>query len=182
VEIPVRVVGYVREAPDPREGEPAFAQFERVRRWAADGGHLLVAVCQDLRSAESPRRREGLRALIGIVEGGAAQAVIVPDLSALSSDKVVQEIIIRDLRARGAVVISADDSDHPELDERTTDRVRMVVRDVLLRVDEHERLFAEAAGSSVRSRDADDDLADVVVELIAPDDEAEPADRIRPVR
>ena len=138
----MRVVGYVRETIDPREGQPAFAQTERIRRWAADGGHVVVAVCQDLRSAEDAARRNGLRAVMGILNEGAAKAVVVPNLDTFSSDKVVQEIIIRDLRARGAAVISADEADHADLEEATPDRLRMVVRDVLTRVAEHQARFA----------------------------------------
>jgi hypothetical protein len=173
-------VGYVREAPDPREGEPAFAQSERIRRWATDGGHVLVAVCQDLRSADDAPRREGLRAVMGILRGGAANAVVVPELTILSPDKIVQEIIIRDLRSRGAVVISANEADHADLEEQTGDRLRMVVRDVLTRFDEHQARYADERGPE-SNQAPPDDAGDVIVELISPQP-PEPVERIRPVR
>ena len=174
----MRVVGYVREAADPREGDPAFAQSERLRRWAADGARTLVAICQDLRSADHPDRREGLRAVMDIIGGGAARAVLVPDLSVLSPNKVVQEIIIRDLRERGATIISANDDDHRELTDGTHDRLRMVVRDVLARLDEHDARFTDNRGQDPV---ADDDHGDVIVELIPPEP-PEAVERIRPVR
>ena len=173
----MRVVGYVREAPDPREGEPAFAQSERVRRWAADSGHVLVAVCQDLRTAEGAGSREGLMAVMGIIESSAAKAVVAPELATLSPDKVVQEIILRDLRARGALVVSAAEEDMEELEDGTRDRVRMVVRDVLARLDEHEERFGERTPALPLERDD----ANVIVELISPEP-PEPVERIRPVR
>ena len=177
----MRVIGYVREAPDPREGEPAFAQSERIRRWAADGGHRLVAVCQDLRTANDASRREGLRAVMGILRGGAGEAVVVPDLSILSPDKIVQEIIIRDLTARGGTVVSINEDDHSELEDPTSDRVRMVVRDVLARLDERTARFADdAAASAVDEPDIAEE-GNVIVELITPEP-PEPMGKIRPVR
>ena len=176
--VDVHVVGYVREAADPRDGDPAFAQSERLRRWSADGGHTLVAICQDLRSADDPSRREGLRAVMDIIRGGAARAVVVPDLTVLSSDKVVQEIVIRDLRGRGATVISASDDDHAELAHATHNRLRMVVRDVLTRLDEHEERFTDDPREDAVDGD---DHGDVIVELISPDP-PEQIERIRPVR
>lgn len=174
----MRVVGYVREAPDPREGEPAFAQSERIRRWATDGGHTLVAVCQDLRSADTPDR-QGLRAVMDILRGGAAIAVVVPGLDVLSPDKIVQEIMIRDFRARGAAVISASEDDHDELETSTRDRVRMLVRDVLTRLDEHEARFDNHRGNL--DPDESEVQADVIVELISPEPPGN-VERIRPVR
>ncbi len=172
----VRVVGYVREAPDPREGEPAFAQGERIRRWASEGGHQLVAICMDARGAEVPARREGLRAVLGIVAEGAATAVVVPDLTALSPDKIVQEILLRDLRARGAAVVSTSDDDHAALDDPTSDRLRTLVRDILARLDEHTARFADLDAENDGTTDDG-----VIVELISPEP-PEPVERIRPVR
>lgn len=177
----MRVVGYVREAPDPREGQPAFAQSERIRRWATDGGHHLVAVCQDLRTAEDPGRRDGLRAVMGVLKGGSAEAIVVPDLSILSPDKIVQEIIIRDLRAHGAAVISAEERDHSQLEDPTSDRLRMVVRDVLTRLDEHVARFADEVPPAVETDPAVADQVDVIIELVSPEP-PEPLKRIRPVR
>lgn len=176
----MRLVGYVREAPDPREGEPAFAQTERIRRWASDGGHQLVAVCLDARGAELPARREGLRAVLGIITEGAAAAVVVPDLSALSPDKIIQEIIIRDLRERGAAVVSIDEEDHAALEDSTPDRLRTLVRDVLARLDEHTARFSDEPAGGSEAGDAPAG-GDVLVELISPEP-PESVERIRPVR
>ena len=177
----MRVVGYVREASDPREGEPAFAQSERIRRWANDGGHVLVAICQDLRSADTAGRWEGFRAVLGIVDTDVARAVVVSDLTVLSPDKIVQEIVIRDLRSRDATVISVNEKDHADLEEATADRVRMVVRDVLTRLDEHDKRFAKAGKAARHAPVNDFDGEDVIIELISPEP-PQPVERIRPVR
>ena len=66
----LRVVGYVRETAGPQEGQTAFTQSERIRRWASDHGHQLVAVCQDVRQAGHALGREGFRALLGIISAG----------------------------------------------------------------------------------------------------------------
>ncbi len=115
---------------------------------------------------------------MGILREGAARAVVVPELSVLSPDKIVQEIILRDLRARGATVISANEDDHRQLEEGTQDRVRMVVRDVLMRLDEHEARFVD---DDPAIDESDDQTPSVIVELISPPPQ-EPLERIRPVR
>jgi DNA invertase Pin-like site-specific DNA recombinase len=127
----VRVVGYIRETPDPNEGEPAFAQGERIRRWVADGGHQLVAVCQDTRIPGHALGREGFKALIGIVERGEANAVVVAELEILSPDKISQEIAVYEIRRRGGRVISTVDDELDLLNPMPQDRIRTIVRDVL---------------------------------------------------
>lgn len=174
----MRVVGYIREALDPREGEPAFAQSERIRRWATDANHNLVAICQDTRDRKAAGKAEGMRAVMGILAGGAAVAVVVTDLATLSPDKIVQEIVVRDLRSRGASVISIKEGDHRALENPTSDRVRTLVRDVLTRLDEHEGTFARTTGAPAESRDDDRDV-DVIIEIVSAEP-SEPVEWIRP--
>ncbi|NND04342.1 MAG: recombinase family protein [Acidimicrobiia bacterium] len=176
----MRVVGYVRDSPDPSEAEPAFAQQERVRRWINDSGHQLVAICQDVRTPGRPLGRDGYRAMIGIIGTGEAQAVLVPFLEALSPDKVSQEIMLWDLRSRGIAVLSASEEDLPQLEDPPQDSARILVRDVLAKVGTHIEMVGTAAlpitAPAARPElptieriepDYDDD-EDVVVELIAP--------------
>jgi len=181
----LRVVGYVRDTPDPSEAEPAFAQAERVRRWIGESGHQLVAVCQDLRTAGRPLGRDGYRAMIGILDSGEAEAVLVPTLEALSADKVSQEIMLWDLRGRGVAVLSALPEDLEVLADPPADSLRILVRDVLAKVGNHVDLIgagqvvtlsprAEPPQLPIVERISDPEEADsnVVVELIppAPDD------------
>jgi DNA invertase Pin-like site-specific DNA recombinase len=141
--VSVRVVGYVREAPSLTEGETAFAQSERVRRWAADAGHHLVATCQDGRDPLDPLSRNGYRAVLDIARSGNADAMVVSDLSVLSPDKVMQEIMLDHLRGLGLTIVSTTESDHDELLEVPSDHTRLVVRDVITKVAEFEKQFGE---------------------------------------
>lgn len=174
----MRVVGYVRDSPDPSEAEPAFAQAERVRRWINDSGHQLVAICQDVRTAGRPLGRDGFRALIGIIGTGEAEAVLLPSLDALSPDKVSQEIMLWDLRARGVAVLSADAEDLDLLADPPHDSLRILIRDVLAKVGSHVEMIGTAAIAAAEpvarpelpiiERIEPDDDGDVVVELIPP--------------
>lgn len=176
----MRVVGYVRDSPDPSEAEPAFAQAERVRRWINDSGHQLVAICQDVRTPGRPLGRDGYRAMIGIIGSGEAQAVLLPFLDALSPDKVSQEIMLWDLRARGVAVLSATEADLPQLTDPPEDSARILVRDVLAKVGTHIEMVGAAALPITappaqpelpmieRIEPDHEDDGDVVVELIPP--------------
>lgn len=135
----MRVVGYVRESADPA-GPSAFAQQEEVRRYAAEHGHALVAMCQDLRSPGSTPGRAGYLSVLGVIAAGGVEAVLVPRLSAFSSDAIVQEIMLWDLRSRSIRVISSDPVDLRLLEDGAApDADRLVIRDVLERVGEHAR-------------------------------------------
>lgn len=134
----MRVVGYVRESADPSDGRSAFAQVEEIRRHAATNGLTVVAVCQDLRGPTPGR--DGYLSLLGVAAAGAVEAVLLPGMSTLSSDQIVQEIMIWDLRGRGIRVISTQETDRALLGtDADPGATRMVIRDVLTRVGEHAR-------------------------------------------
>ncbi len=136
----MRVVGYVRESADPTDSRIAFAQQEELRRYASEHGHQIVAICQDLRMPGSPPSRAGYVSLLGVVAAGGVDAVLIPGLDTLSSDAIVQEIMLWDLRQRGIRVVSTDPVDLRLLDaEAVPDPPRLVIRDVLERVSEHAR-------------------------------------------
>ncbi|MCP3974914.1 MAG: recombinase family protein [bacterium] len=187
----MRVVGYVRDTPDPSEAEPAFAQAERVRRWINDSGHQLVAVCQDVRTAGRPLGRDGYRAMIGILGTGEAEAVLVPSLEALSPDKVSQEIMLWDLRERGVAVISAAETDLDLLADPPSDSIRILIRDVLAKVADHVEMVGAAVvpmaqpetASLPISAELEEEVlddSDVVVELIPPSGDPFRQGRITP--
>lgn len=164
----MRVVGYVREAPSLTEGETAFAQSERIRRWSADAGHHLIATCQDGRDPTQPLGRDGFRALLDIARSGSADALVVADLSALSPDKVGQEVMLDYLRGLGLTIVSTNDHDHDELLDVPDDHTRLVVRDVIARVQEFRREFPETTADPI-----DPATADVIVQLMPQSDQRE---------
>ncbi len=158
----MRVIGYVRDAPGPDSGDPVFVQSERIRRWVAHNRCQLVAVCQDTLSGDTIDRRDGYRALLGIVSAGHVDTVLIPDLAVLSADLMVQEVLLHDLRVRGVNVISTDEGDLPALSEPATDPSRMLIRDVLTKQDVYRTQFSEVAVPT--SEDVSD--RDVLIELI----------------
>ena len=166
----MRVVAYVREAADPAGDRPAFVQQEEIRRFAAAHGLQVVALCQDVRSPGSALGREGYLSLLRVLAGGNAQAVLLPGVATLSSDLVVQEIMLWDLRSRGAKVLSTDPADLEVLAASPPDANRQFVRHVLARVAEHGALAGATPASVAAPRPAPED--GVVVSLVAPDDPA----------
>lgn len=165
----MRVVGYVREAPGPHDGDTVFAQSERIRRWALKNGYQVVAMCQDPRSAEHPSERDGYRALLGILDAEQADLVVLPSLAVLSADKIDQEILLRDLRRRGASVAVVEDAEQDALAEPPRDAARRFIRDVLSKRESHETLLRE-------ERPTAPPAPEVVVEIV-PGPEPSPTPR-----
>jgi DNA invertase Pin-like site-specific DNA recombinase len=167
----MRVIGYVRDAPGPDDGDTVFVQSERIRRWVAHNRCQLVAVCQDTLGGDAVGDRNGYRALLGIISAGHVDSVLIPDLTVLSADLMVQEIMLGDLRVRGVNVISADETDLPALADPATDPSRLLIRDVLTKQQAYRNRFSEAAEQVV---DTDSDR-DVLIELIPYAEEIAPA-------
>lgn len=174
----MRIAGYVRQTRGLTDPDTAFAQSERVRRWVRDMGHELVAVCQDHHAAAAPTDRPGYKALLDIIRTGDIDAVVIADLRALSPDKVMQEIMLADLRNAGVSVIATDERDLKTLRDGGDDHTRIVVRDIVARVVEYREAFGlsgnptptvEAAPIDQEPEPAEDvETTDVVVKLIAP--------------
>jgi DNA invertase Pin-like site-specific DNA recombinase len=161
----VRVVGYIREAS--AEGEPAFAQSERIRRWINENGHRLVALCQDVRTPGHAVGREGLQSIVGIISAGQVDAVVVPSLTTFAADKVTQEVIISALRTNGVTLLSTDTVDIDQLADPPTDNVRLLVRDVLAKQARFDEILSlPDAGEPEPEIVRIDDAPDVVIELI----------------
>lgn len=168
----MRVVAYVREAADPAGDRTAFAQQEEIRRFAAAHGLQVVALCQDIRSPGRALGREGYLSLLGVIASGHAEAVLLPGVATLSSDLVVQEIMLWDLRSRGARVLSTDAADLEALSAAPAGANRQFVRHVLARVAEHGALAAATpAAAPVPPVPSDG----VVVSLVSAEDPAAPA-------
>ncbi|CAN5266854.1 MAG: recombinase family protein [Acidimicrobiia bacterium] len=137
----MRVAGYIRELPSASTAEPAFSQWERIRRWVAERGELLVAVCSDDVSPRTGDRVGGLRALLALLDAGAADAVVIASVAVLGADPADQELALWELRRRGGVVLSTDPEDGAALagEDGTGDRKAM--RRLLEAADDRRRLL-----------------------------------------
>lgn len=135
----MNVVGYIREPSNAESGDSMFAQSERVRMWVARHGYHLVAMCQD--STGTRNNLDGFRALLGIAARGQADLVVIPSLSALSTDKVVQEMMLMRLRMHKLAVASTERADHEQMSEPAVDPARMLVRDILHRIEDYRELL-----------------------------------------
>lgn len=176
----MRVVGYIREASS--DGDPAFAQSEKIRRWINENGHRLVALCQDVRTPGHPIGREGLQSIVGIISAGQVDAVVVPSLATFSPDKVSQEIIMWDLREYEVTVLSTDVDDVDQLADPPSDNTRLIVRDVLAKASRFDKILSlSAVADPHHDVIRIDDTPNVIIELIPPEhSEALPVGHVRP--
>jgi hypothetical protein len=137
----VRVLGYIREAVNPEYGDSAFAQAERIRRWVTRNGYTIIAMCQDPAGGS----RDGFRTLLAIVAAGDSELVVLPSLATLSPDKITQELMLWQLRSRRIPVASADEADLEALADPPLDPARLLIRDVLHRLDDYRDVLRPAA-------------------------------------
>jgi glycerate-2-kinase len=134
-------------------------------------------MCQDHHTSSANTDRPGFKALLDVVRSGAVDAVVIADLDALSPDKVLQEIMISDIRANEVTVIATGEADLALLAEAAEDHTRLVVRDIVSRVRDYHAAFGvsddsetliRSATSSIPKPDIERETRDVVVELIVP--------------
>lgn len=135
----MRIAGYIRERPPAAGGEPAFAQSERIRRYAADHALDLVTVCQDAAGPGRTDEAAGFRALLAVAQSGAVSAVVFASLDVLGDDAETQEVMAWELRRRGVDVVSTRPADQALLAADTPDATRRTARRVLERVDRVEQ-------------------------------------------
>ncbi len=140
-------------------------QAERVRRWVASRGYRLLAVCQDMMPGDPTAAREGLRAMLVMVRSRQADLVVVPTLEALSADKVVQEIILHQLRSTGVAVASTEEADVDALSAQPSDPARRFIRTVLDRAVAVGSWLDDPAGMAPVST-RPEPAPDVIVELV----------------
>jgi len=170
----MNIAGYVRQTHGHTDPDSAFAQSERIRRWARDAGHDIIAICQDHHASTSPTDRPGFRALLEIVRTDGTDAVVVGNLNALSPDIMMQEIMLIDIRAAGCNIIATEPEDIDLLMNTEDDHARMVVRDTVAKVHEYSEAYGLTGVDEPTVRPAEvfaDDIdspetTDVVIELI----------------
>jgi Resolvase, N terminal domain len=139
----MRIAGYVRHLPSVDDGspsEPGFAQWERIRRWVDERGELMVAVCQDDAAPRAGDPVAGMRALLALLDAGAADTVVISSVSVLG-DPADQELALWELRRRGGVVFSTDPSDRAALDGEDETGERKSMRRLLDAAESRRRLL-----------------------------------------
>jgi len=168
----VRLVGYVREGPGPIDNDTPYAQSERIRRYATEGGHQLIAMCQDVRQPGHSLGRDGYVAMLGIINTDQVDATVIGSVASLSADAITQEILIWDLRSRGVRVISTEESDVDILAEPPLDPSRRLIRDVLARVRDHLSALEPPGPPPLAIREPPAlQEGDVIIELVPAADE-----------
>lgn len=130
----MRALAYLRVPTGAADADSLYGQREAVRAWARRTGATILATFEDDEDDDRP----GLRALVRTLSDE-VDVVAVAHLGALSSDTVVQEIMIDVLRRTGAGVVSTAPGDQRHLEHAGTEATRQVVRTVL-----HRRRAVEA--------------------------------------
>ncbi len=136
----MRIVAYVREQSPADDAESSFAQGERIRRWAGEHGHLVVAVCHDHPTPEAAADAApapGFASVLAIIDAGICDGLVVASLSALGSDLITQEIRMWEIQRRHRHVLSTTDGDAPAIEGHDGDPARQASRALLERLESH---------------------------------------------
>lgn len=110
---PLRVLLYARQSEE-RPGEDARtslslrSQEDRGRQWAADNNAVVLGVVTDHDLRGHDPARPGIRQLLDDAERLRADAVWVLSLSRFARDHILQELVWRDLQARGVTRLISD--------------------------------------------------------------------------
>ncbi len=143
-----RAIAYLRvSTSDQVEGFGLETQERAVREYARRQGIRLVDVLRDegISGAKSDLLRPGLGDALARVEGGDADALLVPRLDRLARDLVLQETIIARLTQGGREVLSVAE---PDLNG---DHTRDLIRQILGAIAQYERALIAARMSAGKS-------------------------------
>lgn len=143
-------LGYVRVSTDKqaRDGNGLGIQRQAVQAHARSNRLRLVTVLSDEGISGAIEHRPALTDLLRQVRPGAV--VIVPRLDRLARDLLTQEVILRDIQARGGTVQSCSAAESGYLADDPTDPTRKLIRQVLGAVAEFERSLIRLRLSSGR--------------------------------
>ncbi len=134
-----RALGYVRVSTQ-KQAEEGFGldvQAAAVKEWARNSDARLLAIIRDEGVNGTLEERPGLAELLGRLEPG--MVVVVPRLDRLARDLMTQEILLRDIRRKGADLVSTSKAEAEYLAEDPNDPTRKLIRQVLGAVAEFER-------------------------------------------
>jgi DNA invertase Pin-like site-specific DNA recombinase len=153
-----KAFGYLRVSGKGQlEGDGFTRQELAINRFAKSGGFEVVEWFKDegVSGTTELENRAGLAALLDRVESNGVRVVIVERADRLARDTVVSEVIIREFRAAGVRVLSADGVDLTEGDDQNP--TAKLIRQILAAVAEFDRcvtvLKLSAARARVRARE-----------------------------
>ncbi len=131
-------IGYVRVSTVGQgDGHGPEIQRAAIEAWARERGVELLEVLTDVGISGAVLERPGLdRALRALRPG---ETLVVYRLDRLARDLVTQELLLRELRRRGAEVASCSEAEQAYLSDDPADPARKLIRQVLGAVAEFER-------------------------------------------
>jgi DNA invertase Pin-like site-specific DNA recombinase len=134
-----KAIGYVRVSTERQaeEGLGLEAQTRAVQAWAKGHDVRLLRVVRDEGVSGALETRPGLGELLEALAAG--MLVVVPRLDRLARDQLTQELLLRDIRQRGADVVSCSAAEADYLRDDPDDPTRKLIRQVLGAVSEFER-------------------------------------------
>jgi DNA invertase Pin-like site-specific DNA recombinase len=153
----MKVVAYL-SCSTARQQEAFGPEVQRaaISRWAKAGGHRVVSWQTDTISGTSGvASRAGWVAAEQLVKDGKAAGIVVARLDRLARDVLVQELLLRNTRRFGGVVMSARESENELLSGESKDPSRRLIRTILGAISEYDReMIADRLESARKAKAA----------------------------
>jgi len=131
-------IGYVRVSTNGQaEGLGPELQAEAIAEWARAHIYHLAEVWRDEGVSGTLLDRPGLTEALGAL--GERDVLVVARLDRLARDLITQELLLRQIRKRGAELVSCADGEQAYLADDPNDPSRRLIRQVLGAVAEYER-------------------------------------------
>jgi DNA invertase Pin-like site-specific DNA recombinase len=129
--------GYIRVSTNGQaDGLGPEIQEDQVRN-VLGVTHWGMEVFRDIGVSGTLLQRPGLAEVLGILEKG--DVLVVPRLDRLARDLITQELLLREIRNRGAKLLSCAEGEQAYLEDAPDDPSRKMIRQVLGAVAEYER-------------------------------------------
>lgn len=130
--------GYVRVSTVGQgDGYGPEIQRRAIEAWAQEHGAELLELFTDIGISGAVLERPGLDRALRALRAG--ETLVVYRLDRLARDLVTQELLLREIRRRGAELASCSEAERAYLSDDPTDPARKLIRQVLGAVAEFER-------------------------------------------
>jgi DNA invertase Pin-like site-specific DNA recombinase len=135
----MNALGYSRVSTN-GQAEDGFGldiQQATIQGWADTHGATLLEVYRDEGVSGTLQERPALGAALQALAAG--DVLVVPRLDRLARDLITQELLLREIRGRGAELVSCAEGEQAYLADTPDDPSRKMIRQVLGAVAEYER-------------------------------------------